>query len=119
MTNKPKSGTRLIRNNRCFRSPIVLSMRSGHAMFGNTLVHLASTVHKRRAETTNDKRGESDMKIAVPRERMSGETRVATSPDVVKKLVGLGLDVVIEKGAGEAAAIDRRGVSGRGRRHRR
>jgi H+-translocating NAD(P) transhydrogenase subunit alpha len=46
------------------------------------------------------------MKIAVPRERMSGETRVATSPDVVKKLVGLGLDVVIEKGAGEAAAID-------------
>jgi hypothetical protein len=33
-------------------------MRSGHAMFGNTLVQLAPTVHKRRAETTNDERGE-------------------------------------------------------------
>ncbi len=45
------------------------------------------------------------MKIAVPRERMPGETRVATSPDVVKKLVGLGFEVVIEEGAGEAASI--------------
>jgi NAD(P) transhydrogenase subunit alpha len=45
------------------------------------------------------------MKIAVPKERMPGETRVATSPDVVKKFVGLGLDVVIEKGAGDGAAI--------------
>jgi H+-translocating NAD(P) transhydrogenase subunit alpha len=45
------------------------------------------------------------MKIAVPKERMPGETRVATSPDVVKKFVGLGLEVVIEQGAGEAAAI--------------
>ena len=42
------------------------------------------------------------MKIAVPRERMPGETRVATSPDVVKKFVGLGSDVVVEKGAGDA-----------------
>jgi proton-translocating NAD(P)+ transhydrogenase subunit alpha len=68
-------------------------------------VQAAPTVHKRRAETTNDKGG-IQMKIAVPRERMSGETRVATSPDVVKKLVGLGFDVVIEKNAGEAAAIE-------------
>ena len=45
------------------------------------------------------------MKIAVPRERMPGETRVATSPDVVKKLVGLGADVVVETGAGDAASI--------------
>jgi proton-translocating NAD(P)+ transhydrogenase subunit alpha len=46
------------------------------------------------------------MIIAVPRERMPGETRVATSPDVVKKFVGLGFDVVVEKGAGEDAAIN-------------
>jgi len=34
---------------------------------------------------------------------MPGETRVAASPDMVKKFVGFGFDVVIEKGAGEAA----------------
>ena len=45
------------------------------------------------------------MKIAVPRERMPGETRVAISPDVVKKLVGLGCEIVVEKGAGDDAAI--------------
>ena len=45
------------------------------------------------------------MKIAIPKERMPGETRVATSPDVVKKFVGLGLEVVIERGAGEGAAM--------------
>lgn len=45
------------------------------------------------------------MKIAVPKERMPGETRVATSPDVVKKLVGLGCEVVVEKGAGDKASM--------------
>jgi NAD(P) transhydrogenase subunit alpha len=45
------------------------------------------------------------MKVAIPRERMPGETRVAASPDMVKKLVGFGFDVVVEKGAGEDAAI--------------
>ncbi len=45
------------------------------------------------------------MKIAIPRERMPGETRVAASPDMVKKLVGFGFSVVVEKGAGEDAAI--------------
>ncbi|MDP7190538.1 MAG: Re/Si-specific NAD(P)(+) transhydrogenase subunit alpha [Alphaproteobacteria bacterium] len=45
------------------------------------------------------------MKIAIPRECRPGETRVAASPEVVKKLVGFGFDVAVEKGAGEAAAI--------------
>ncbi len=45
------------------------------------------------------------MKIAIPRECRSGETRVAASPEVVKKLTGFGFDVAVEKGAGEAAAI--------------
>jgi proton-translocating NAD(P)+ transhydrogenase subunit alpha len=45
------------------------------------------------------------MKIGVPRERVPGETRVATTPDVVKKFVGLGLEVVIETGAGDGASL--------------
>jgi len=45
------------------------------------------------------------MKIAIPQERAEGETRVAASPEVVKKLVGLGFDVVVEKGAGKAASF--------------
>ncbi len=45
------------------------------------------------------------MKIAIPKESRSGETRVAASPDVVKKLTGFGFQVIIEKGAGEASAI--------------
>ncbi len=43
------------------------------------------------------------MIIAIPRERQQGETRVAATPETVKKLKGLGLDVVIETGAGGAA----------------
>ena len=45
------------------------------------------------------------MKIAIPRECRPGETRVAASPEVVKKLAGFSFDVAVEKGAGEAAAI--------------
>ncbi len=44
------------------------------------------------------------MKIAIVKERRPGETRVAASPDTVKRLRGLGLDVIIETGAGEGAA---------------
>ncbi len=43
------------------------------------------------------------MKLAILKERHPGETRVAASPDMVKKLVGLGLKIVIEKGAGLAS----------------
>jgi NAD(P) transhydrogenase subunit alpha len=43
------------------------------------------------------------MIIAIPKERRAGETRVAATPDTVKKLKGLGLDVRIETNAGEAA----------------
>ncbi len=43
--------------------------------------------------------------VAVTKERHAGETRVALSPDVAKKLVGLGLSVVVETGAGLAASI--------------
>ena len=42
--------------------------------------------------------------IAVTRERRAGETRVAATPETVKKLVGAGFSVTVEKGAGEAAS---------------
>ncbi len=45
------------------------------------------------------------MKIAIPKERREGETRVAASPDMVKKLTALGCRVVVEQGAGAAAAV--------------
>ena len=42
------------------------------------------------------------MIIAIPRERRGGETRVAATPETVKKLKSLGLDVTVETGAGAA-----------------
>ncbi len=42
--------------------------------------------------------------LAVTRERRAGETRVAATPDAAKKLIALGLEVVVEAGAGVAAA---------------
>jgi NAD(P) transhydrogenase subunit alpha len=42
--------------------------------------------------------------IAVTKERRAGETRVAVTPDAARKLIALGLEVVVEKGAGLAAA---------------
>ena len=45
------------------------------------------------------------MKIAIPKERQSGEQRVAASPETVKKLIDLGFDVTVEKGAGLGSAI--------------
>ncbi len=45
------------------------------------------------------------MKIAVLKERRLGETRVAVSPEVTGKLISLGFNVCIEKGAGEGASF--------------
>jgi NAD(P) transhydrogenase subunit alpha len=45
------------------------------------------------------------MRIAVPRERRPQERRVAASPDTVKRLVGMGHEVIIETGAGSGAAF--------------
>lgn len=43
------------------------------------------------------------MKVAVLKERRSYETRVAATPETVKKLIALGFQVAVEKGAGEAS----------------
>jgi NAD(P) transhydrogenase subunit alpha len=45
------------------------------------------------------------MKVAVLKERRAGETRVAATPETVKKLKGLGLDVTVESGAGNGAQV--------------
>ncbi|GAC1336682.1 MAG: Re/Si-specific NAD(P)(+) transhydrogenase subunit alpha [Acetobacteraceae bacterium] len=45
------------------------------------------------------------MRLAVLKERAAAETRVAATPDTVKKLVGLGLTVAVEAGAGQGSAF--------------
>ncbi|MEM6382113.1 MAG: Re/Si-specific NAD(P)(+) transhydrogenase subunit alpha [Pseudomonadota bacterium] len=45
------------------------------------------------------------MKIAVPRESESNEGRVAATPDTVKRFRALGIDVVVQAGAGEQSRI--------------
>ena len=43
--------------------------------------------------------------VGVVAESIAGETRVAATPETVGKLIGLGYEVVVEKGAGEAASF--------------
>ena len=45
------------------------------------------------------------MNLAVIKERRAGEARVAATPETVRKLKGLGLNVTVETGAGERACI--------------
>jgi NAD(P) transhydrogenase subunit alpha len=45
------------------------------------------------------------MKLAVPKEKRDGETRVAVTPETVKKFKSLGLEVAVETGAGAGARI--------------
>ncbi|MCI3203515.1 NAD(P)(+) transhydrogenase (Re/Si-specific) subunit alpha, partial [Pandoraea capi] len=45
------------------------------------------------------------MHIGIPKETAGGESRVAATPETVKKLVGAGHRVTVEHGAGEAASV--------------
>lgn len=54
------------------------------------------------------------MKLAVIRERRDAEKRVAASPETVKKLIGLGFDVKVETGAGDAASVPDSGFEAAG-----
>src|SRR5450755_4327899 len=45
------------------------------------------------------------MRLAVLKERRAAETRVAATPDTIKKLIGLGLTVAVEAGAGATTSI--------------
>ncbi len=54
------------------------------------------------------------MRIGVPKETVEGERRVALVPEVVRKLTGSGLDVVVERGAGAEALIPDAGFEAAG-----
>ncbi|MBN1092962.1 Re/Si-specific NAD(P)(+) transhydrogenase subunit alpha [Blastococcus sp. TML/M2B] len=56
------------------------------------------------------------MHIGVPRETRARETRVAATPTTVSQLVGLGYDVVVEAGAGEASSFPDDAYAGAGAR---
>jgi H+-translocating NAD(P) transhydrogenase subunit alpha len=45
------------------------------------------------------------MRVAVVKERRAHERRVAASPDSVKRMIGMGLEVAFESGAGDGAGI--------------
>jgi NAD(P) transhydrogenase subunit alpha len=45
------------------------------------------------------------LKVLIAKERTRGEARVAATPETVKRLVKEGLDVAVERGAGEAAYL--------------
>ena len=56
------------------------------------------------------------MKVAVPKETHPDETRVALSPETAKKLCALGLEVVVERGAGASAGFTDAGYEAAGAR---
>jgi NAD(P) transhydrogenase subunit alpha len=45
------------------------------------------------------------MKLAIAKERRANESRAAATPDTVKRIKGLGLDVVVEAGTGAGSSI--------------
>jgi NAD(P) transhydrogenase subunit alpha len=45
------------------------------------------------------------MRIAVPAETADNEARVAATPETVKKLIGLGAEVVVQAGAGKGSGL--------------
>lgn len=56
------------------------------------------------------------MKIGVPKEIAPGETRIAASPDSVKKFSALDVEVLIESGAGAGAQMSDEALAGAGAR---
>jgi H+-translocating NAD(P) transhydrogenase subunit alpha len=54
------------------------------------------------------------MKVAIVKERRADERRVAASPDTVKAMVGMGLEPVVETGAGAGASFSDAAYSGVG-----
>lgn len=52
--------------------------------------------------------------LGVPCETRARETRVAATPETVRKLVGLGYDVVVESGAGDRSSFPDEAYAGAG-----
>src|SRR5947207_10261724 len=57
------------------------------------------------SERTRRPRNRPAMKVAIIKERRADERRVAASPDSVKQMVALGLEPVVESGAGAEAYV--------------
>ena len=49
--------------------------------------------------------------VLIPKERRAGETRVAATPETVKKMVAAGLEVRVEAGAGADSYIPDEGYA--------
>lgn len=54
------------------------------------------------------------MRVAVPAETLPGERRVAVTPETVAQLVGAGLEVVVQRGAGRHAFVPDDAYTGAG-----
>jgi NAD(P) transhydrogenase subunit alpha len=54
------------------------------------------------------------MKISIAKERRAQERRVAATPDTAKRLVGMGLEVVVESGAGAGSSFPDAAYEGAG-----
>jgi NAD(P) transhydrogenase subunit alpha len=67
------------------------------------LTRIAGSSDNARPFGSADEEKDVIMKVGIPKERITGETRVATTPEIAKKLIADGLQVVVERGAGEAA----------------
>lgn len=61
------------------------------------------TARTRRLDRRHDGAMERVMSVGVVREKFPGETRVAVTPQATAQLVGAGLAVLVERGAGAAA----------------
>src|SRR5690606_1351941 len=61
------------------------------------------TTRKSHAARLPNRYREAAMQVGIPRETLPGETRVAATPETVKKLVQAGHQVRVERGAGTAA----------------
>ncbi len=69
------------------------------------LATTANALLPRSAGLAGSREEYENMRLAVLKERRRDETRVAVTPETVRKLVALGLDVTIEHGAGQGASI--------------
>lgn len=56
------------------------------------------------------------MRVGVPKETRPDERRVAATPETVRKMIGAGADVVVERGAGLGAAASDEAYAGAGAR---
>ncbi len=75
--------------------------------FGQTAIASVNRTGDRKKRYTQNKNhgSQNDMHIGVPLETRPGETRVAATPETVKRLVGQGHQVTVQRGAGLAASI--------------